>query len=121
MDFLAHIFICMVIFVGIDAIWIAGVANRFYKDQLHKFLADKPNLIAAFVFYVIYAWGILYFALEPALRTSDLPYLIKHAAMLGFVAYATYDLTNLSTLKKWPLKLTLIDIAWGTILTTAVA
>ena len=118
---MAHIFICGVIFIGLDAIWIAGIANRFYKDQLHRYLADKPNFVAAAAFYIIYLWALLYFALEPALRTNDLAFLLKHAAMLGLVAYATYDLTNLSTLKKWPLKLTFVDIAWGVFLTTAVA
>ena len=109
------------VFLAIDAVWISVVANRFYKDQLHGLLAEKPNLVAAFVFYVVYLWGLLYFALEPALYANDFPYLLKHAAFYGFACYATYDLTNLSTLKKWPLKLALIDIAWGTAVTTAVA
>ncbi len=121
MNFLAHFFVAACVFLAIDAVWIAVVANRFYKDQLHGLLAKKPNFVAAAVFYAIYLWALLYFAVEPALYANDFPYLIKHAAFFGFACYATYDLTNLSTLKNWPLKLTLVDMAWGTFVTTAVA
>lgn len=121
MNYLAHIFVAGAIFLAIDALWIAVVANRFYKDQLHGLLAEKPKFVPAAIFYVIYLCGLLYFAVEPALLTDDFPYLVKHAAFFGFACYATYDLTNLSTLKKWPLKLTLVDIAWGTSITTVVA
>lgn len=121
MEFLAHIFVCGCLFALIDAAWIAGVANRFYKDNLHGLLADRPNFVAAFVFYIIYLWALLYFAVEPGLYHNDFPYLLKHAVFLGFAAYATYDLTNLATLKKWPLKLAVVDIIWGTVLTVGVA
>lgn len=121
MEYLAHIFVCGSLFLAIDAAWIGGVANRFYKDNLSGLLARKPNLAAAFVFYVIYLAALLYFALEPALYHHDFPFLLKHAVFFGFAAYATYDLTNLATLKNWPLKLAVVDIIWGTVLTTGVA
>ena len=121
MVFLAHFFVAATIFLLIDALWIAGIANSFYKNQLGRLMADSPNFGAAALFYLIYIWALLYFVVEPAFLLYSWPWLLKHAAFFGFAAYATYDLTNAATLKKWPFKLTIIDMAWGTALTTAVS
>jgi uncharacterized membrane protein len=121
MHFLEHYLTVAIIFVVIDAIWIAGIANKFYKSQMKSLLLAKPKFGPAVLFYALYIWGILYFVLEPALAAGSWSYLLKHAVLFGLVMYATYDLTNHSTLKNWPAKVTVVDMLWGTFVTTAVS
>jgi uncharacterized membrane protein len=102
----------------LDALWIGVVANRFYKDNLGPLLLDKPNMIAALSFYVVYVFGVVLFAIIPAESVGSAA---VYGAALGFVAYATYDLTNLATLKGFPLRVVVVDMLWGTLLTATVA
>jgi len=121
MKFIEHYFVLAFIFIVIDSIWIAVVANKFYKKEMGNLLLKKPKLGYGALFYALYIWGVIYFVLDPGLQAHDIGFVIKHAALLGLVMYATYDLTNLSTLKKWSRKLTVVDMIWGVLLTTAVS
>jgi uncharacterized membrane protein len=121
MEYLAHFFIAALVGVLIDGIWIAGIAKEFYQDHMYRLLADHPNPFPIVLFYLVYIGAVLYLVIEPALITHSLSWLLKHAAVLGFAMYATYDLTNASTLKQWSTKLTIVDIIWGTLLTIAVS
>lgn len=104
----------------IDAFWLSVVANKFYKSQIGQLLLEKPNMVAAVAFYIIYVVGIVVFALGPALEKDSWLVAAGLGALFGFVAYATYDLTNLATLKDWTVRLVLVDLLWGTVLTSAV-
>ena len=104
-------------FAAIDAVWLPTMTNRIYKPILGPILADKPDMKAAVAFYLIYIAGIVFFAISPALRDGGLARAALNGAVLGFIAYATYDLTNQATLNVWSSRLTLIDLAWGTVLT----
>jgi uncharacterized membrane protein len=109
-------------FAIIDAIWLTQIGPRLYRPALDAVLADRFNLPAAVAFYLIYIAGIIALAVLPAAREgAGLSKAALNGAMLGFVAYATYDLTNQATLKVWSLKITLADIAWGTFLTACAA
>lgn len=121
MHFIEHYLVLALIFVVIDSIWIAVVANKFYKKEMGSLLLKKPKLGYGALFYGLYIWGVIYFVLDPGLKIGDVGFVIRHAALLGLVMYATYDLTNLSTLKNWSRKLTMVDMVWGTLLTTAVS
>ena len=105
----------------LDAIWLTTMSGRLYRPVLGDILADKPNMGAAVVFYLIYVFGIVFLAILPALREESLTRAMIGGAVLGLVAYATYDLTNQATLNVWATHLTLIDLAWGAFLTTAAA
>lgn len=105
----------------LDAIWLTQVGPRLYRPAIGELLADKPEMRAAVAFYLIYVTGIVFIAVSPALRDGSLIRATIMGGALGFVAYATYDLTNQATLKVWPLHVTLIDVAWGTLLTAAAA
>lgn len=109
------------IFLVIDAIWLSKVAVNFYKAELGDKMADPVNLPVALAFYLVYAAGIVYFAVKPGLDTGSASLALMNGAILGFLAYATYDLTNYATLKDWPLKMTFVDMIWGTVLTASVA
>lgn len=109
-------FIAFVIFFIIDILWLGLFAKNMYQSQIGFILAKKPNWYAAIVFYILYIVFLMIFAILPALQTSSLNDAMLYGALYGFITYATYDLTNLATLKNWPLKVTLIDITWGTLL-----
>ncbi len=104
-----------------DAFWLSVVASKFYKSQIGSLLLAKPNMTAAIMFYVIYVVGIVAFVISPALEKNSWEYALGYGALFGFVAYATYDLTNLSTLKGFTTKVVVVDMIWGVCLTAAVS
>lgn len=109
------------LFFAIDLLWLGVIARNLYQQHLAHLLSPRVNWPAALCFYAIYIVGILIFAVKPALADQSLAKSALWGALFGFFTYATYDLTNLATLRNWPLKLVFIDIAWGTILCTLVA
>lgn len=121
MHFLEHYLVAAGLFVLIDSLWLKFVANTIYKQALQGLLRDKPNVPAAAVFYLIYMLGVIVFAVNPALAKDSVGDVAWRGALLGLVMYATYDLTNLSTLKNWPAKLSIIDMGWGTFVTCLVS
>jgi len=108
--------ITLIVFLAIDAIWLTQVGPTLYKPILGDLLAPRPRLGAAVVFYLIFIAGIVYFAVLPGLAAGWPTALLK-GAVLGFIAYATYDLTNQATLAVWSTKITVLDMAWGTFVT----
>jgi uncharacterized membrane protein len=100
-------------FFAADFVWLTVATPRLYRPQLGPLLADQPNLGVAAIFYAVYVVGIVVLAVQPAAAAKSLPMVIGLAALLGLVAYGTYDMTNLATIRGWPLAVSLIDIAWG--------
>lgn len=121
MIFLELYIIAFIVFLAIDAIWLGLVAPKFYKSQIGHLMAEKPNFIAALVFYLIFIGGLVYFVLIPALDEESFSKVVIGGMLFGFITYATYDLTNLATLKNWPLLVTGIDLLWGTVLSLSVS
>lgn len=101
----------------LDIIWLTNAVPRIYQPAIGHLLADKPNLAIAGVFYLLYVVGVVVFAILPAVEARSWLQALGMGALLGFVAYGTYDFTNMSTLKDWPLGLTLTDVTWGVVLT----
>ncbi|MFB9909802.1 DUF2177 family protein [Rhizobium paknamense] len=110
-----------IVFFGLDFVWLGKVATSFYKSRIGEIMLDKPNFTAAAIFYLFYVAGIVYFAVAPALQSGSLATAIVSGAILGLIAYGTYDMTNLATLKNWSLSMSLVDMAWGTFLTAIAA
>ena len=104
------------VFMIIDLIWLGVVAKKLYAKYLGYIMTDQINWIAAVLFYIIFVAGMLFFVINPALKDNSLMYALGVGALYGFLTYATYDLTNLATLKDWPLTITVIDLIWGTTL-----
>ena len=119
--FLKLYFATLLAFFAIDMVWLGLVARSFYYDQLGFLLKPNTNWVAAMIFYLLFILGILVFVVLPGLKENSLKATIQRAALFGLVTYATYDLTNLATVKDWPLAITLVDLAWGTVLTIAVS
>ena len=120
-DFIVRFLVAGGVMGVLDALWLTVVASKFYKSQIGSLLLEKPNMTAAVIFYVIYVVGIVAFVLSPALEKGSWLYALGYGALFGFVAYATYDLTNLSTIKGFTSKVVIVDMAWGTFLTAAVS
>lgn len=110
-----------VVFFAIDIVWLGLIAKNIYAKYLGHYLSDQVNWFAAMAFYLLYIAGIFVFAILPAVEKNSVFHAIVYGAFLGLVAYATYDLTNYATLKDWPVMIVVIDLIWGTILTSSVA
>lgn len=109
------------VFFGLDFIWLGKVATGFYRSQLGDMMLERPNFTAAGIFYLIYVAGLVYFAVQPYLSGGSWGQAFIAGAILGLIAYGTYDMTNLATLKNWPLVMSLVDMAWGTVLSGTAA
>ncbi len=112
-DFLIYFVFAFAVFIVVDLVWLGVIARKVYKKYLGYIMAEKVNWPAAIIFYLLFIAGLTYFAL---LNTPNWWMALINGALLGFLAYATYDLTNLSTLKGWPIQITIIDLVWGTFL-----
>ena len=110
-----------VVFLMVDMLWLGVIAKNLYQKYLGNFLSDTVNWTAAFIFYLIYVAGIFIFAVYPAVHKGSVFHAILMGALFGFFTYATYDLTNLATLKDWPLPIVFIDILWGATLSAVVS
>lgn len=110
-----------VVFFAIDMVWLGFVAKGLYNKYLGSFLAEQVNWTAAIIFYLLFIVGIFIFAIMPAVEKDSLMKAILLGALFGFFTYATYDLTNLATLKDWPIKIVFVDIIWGAVLTASVS
>lgn len=109
------------IFLVIDLVWLGVIAKGFYQNKLGFILSDQVNWPAAIVFYLIFIGGILFFAVRPAIDNNSWAQAVLLGALFGFFTYATYDLTNLATIRNWPLIVAVFDIIWGMCLCTLVS
>jgi uncharacterized membrane protein len=108
-------------FFAIDMLWLGLVARSFYQQYLGFLMAPSPNWFVAILFYLLFIVGILVFVLVPGLESGSLKATLLRAALFGLITYATYDLTNLATLKDWPVLLSIVDMFWGTALSVLVS
>lgn len=102
-----------IVFGAADAIWLSQAGSRLYRPLIGELLRDKILLAPAAAFYLIYVTGLVFLAVAPALQKQSWSHAAITGAVLGFVAYATYDLTNHATMRVWDLRVTLADMAWG--------
>lgn len=121
MNFFKMYIIAFVIFLAIDALWLGLIAPKFYKNHIGHLMAERPNFIAAIIFYLLFIVGLVYFVVMPAVAAGSISKVLLAGALFGFMTYATYDLTNLATLKDWPIIVTVVDLIWGTFLSTSIS
>ena len=107
-------------FFAIDMVWLGLVARGFYRQHLGYLMAPRANGLAAGLFYLLFIAGLLVFAVLPGLEAHELKAALWRGALLGLIAYATYDLTNMATIKDWPLIVTVVDMLWGVVLASLV-
>lgn len=118
---LSYVFTALV-FLALDAVWLTVMAERLYRGGIGHLMAPSPSWGAAVLFYVIYIAGVVFFAIAPAMEARrPALHALGLGALLGLVAYATFSLTNHATLKDWPWRVTLADLAWGPFVTGVAA
>lgn len=114
-------FATMVVFFAIDFVWLTTIAKNLYRDEIGPLLLDEFKMGYAAGFYLIFGIGVVFFAVRPSLDSGSLPMALGLGAMIGFLAYGTYDFTNLATLKGYTPTVAFTDLAWGTCLTAVSA
>ncbi len=112
--------IAMPVFFAIDMLWLGVVAKNFYREQIGSLMKADVNWFAAVLFYFIFIAGMVFFVIAPALEKGSWRYALFAGAAFGFVTYATFDLTSLALMKDWPVLVTVVDLAWGTVLSASV-
>ena len=110
-----------VVMIAIDLVWLGVIAKPLYRDGIGHLMADSPNLAAALLFYLMFPVGLMIFAVVPNAASSEWTNTLLAGALFGLFTYATYDLTNLATLKGWPIGLAALDVAWGTFVSSVSA
>jgi len=111
----------MIVMVGLDLLWLGIIAKLIYQQGIGHLMAEKPNVPVAVVFYALFGLGLVLFAVLHAGPASGWAKTMGMVALFGFFAYAPYDLTNLATLRQWPIGLSVMDTAWGTCVNAAAA
>jgi uncharacterized membrane protein len=109
------------VFFAIDMLWLAVVAKNFYQKQIGFLMKPDINWLAAIIFYLLFITGLIIFVITPAMVKQSWVHALLYGALFGLVTYATYDLTNLATVKDWPLLVTLVDLVWGSVLAASVS
>lgn len=113
--------IALPVFFAIDMLWLGLVAKNFYRHQIGLLMKPDINWAAAIIFYLLFIFGLVLFVVTPAVEKSSWTNALIFGALFGLITYATYDLTNLATLKNWPLLVTMVDLAWGVVLAASVS
>lgn len=121
MDLITQFIVAAVVMGLIDWIWLGFIAKKLYYSEIGNLLLKKPYMPPAIAFYIIYVLGIVVFVTDPAIQAGSWQHALGYGAFFGFVAYATYDLTNWATLKGWSPKVVVADMIWGAFLTGSVA
>jgi uncharacterized membrane protein len=121
MMFIKLFIIALPVFFIIDMFWLVFVAKNFYQKHIGFLMRPDVNWLAAILFYLLFLAGLDIFVISPAVEKQSWSNALLFGAMFGLVTYATYDLTNLATLKNWPLVVTIIDLIWGAVLSALVS
>jgi len=119
--FLKLYLVTLTIFTAIDAVWLTVVAKKFYTKQIGFLMKENPNFLAAILFYLLFIVGLVIFVISPSVEKKSLMSAILLGGLFGLITYATYDLTNLATIKDWPILVTIVDLCWGTFLAASVS
>ncbi len=111
----------LVIFMVIDMFWLGLIAKNFYQQQLGFLMKAKANLFAALIFYFIFIYALVVFVIAPGVAKESVTDVIMYGALFGLATYSAYDFSNLATLKNWPFMVTLVDMLWGTMVSSLVS
>ena len=119
--FIKLYFIALPVFFAIDMVWLGLIAKNFYRAQIGFLMKTNINWMAAVIFYLLFIAGLVLFVILPALEKHSWGNTLLFGAFFGLITYATYDLTNLATMKDWPFLVTIVDLVWGMVLSAAVS
>jgi len=113
--------ITLPIFFALDMVWLGVVAKSFYAKHIGFLMKSNVNWAAALLFYALFIAGLVFFVIAPAVQKASWTHALLFGALFGLITYATYDLTNLATMKDWPVVVTVVDLMWGMVLAGTVS
>lgn len=113
--------IALVLFLVIDAVWLGVISKNLYSKYMGSLMKQDINWYAAGLFYLLFIAGLTVFVIIPALQQNSFNHALVYGALFGLIAYATYDLTNITTLKNWSVLITCIDLVWGAFICSIVS
>jgi len=119
--FIKLFLIALPVFFVIDMVWLVLVAKKFYQEQIGFLMKPGINWLPAIIFYLLFIAGLVIFVISPAVEKHSWVHALIFGALFGLITYATYDLTNLATLKDWPLLVTVVDLIWGSVLASSIS
>jgi len=119
--FLKLYLISFITFLVLDLVWLTLIAKDFYAKHIGFLMSPTINWAAAIVFYLLFIIGIILFVVTPAINQQSWRHALLYGALFGLITYGTYDLTNLATMKNWPLIVTIVDMIWGTTLSASIS
>lgn len=119
--FIKLFIIALPVFFVIDMVWLVLIAKKFYQEQIGFLMKPDINWFAAIIFYLLFIAGLIIFVISPAVEKHSWVHALLFGALFGLITYATYDLTNLATLKDWPLLVTVVDLIWGSVLASSIS
>src|SRR4030042_3166611 len=119
--FIKLFLIALPVFFVIDMVWLAVLAKNFYQQQIGFLMKPNINWVAAIIFYLLFIAGLIVFVISPAVVKHSWVHALLFAALFVLITYATYDLTNLATMKDWPLLVTVVDLIWGAVLAASIS
>lgn len=121
LKYLGIYFLFLISLIAVDMLWLLVIAKTLYRDSMGHLMADEPKLLAGIAFYALYAIGVCIFVIVPAVSKQSWFDAVLYGALFGFFCYMTYDLTNLTVLRNFPIQLAFIDMAWGAFVTAALS
>jgi uncharacterized membrane protein len=119
--FIKLFFVALASFFAIDMVWLVLVAKSFYQKHIGFLMRPDINWIAAIIFYLMFIAGLAIFVISPAVEKHSWIHALLFGSLFGLITYATYDLTNLATMKDWPLIVTIVDLIWGMVVSASVS
>ena len=119
--FIKLFIIALPVFFIVDMVWLVLVAKKFYQENIGFLMKPDINWFAAIIFYLLFITGLVIFVISPAVEKHSWVHALIFGALFGLITYATYDLTNLATLKDWPLLVTVVDLIWGSVLASSIS
>jgi uncharacterized membrane protein len=119
--FIKLFLIALPVFFAVDLVWLIFVARSFYQKQIGFLMKPDINWSAAIIFYLLFIAGLVTFVISPAVDKHSWVHAILFGALFGLITYSTYDLTNLATIKGWPLLVTVVDLTWGSVLAASIS
>ena len=120
-EFMKVYLVAFLVFLLIEGIWLVLVAKDFYKKEIGFIMSESPKILPTIVFSVLFVLGLVFFVINPALAKDSWKYALLVGLLFGLISYSTYDLTALATLKDWPLKVTIVDLIWGSSMSAIVS
>lgn len=120
-DFMKVYLIAFGVLLVIEGTWLAVIAKDFYQKEIGFIMSESPKIIPTVLFAVVFIAGLVFFVINPALAKDSWKYALLAGLFFGLVSYSTYDFTNLATLKDWPIKVSVVDLIWGSSMTSMVS